>query len=516
MSARQLSQGLQNLLKQAADCYRQGQAAQAERLCLDLLRSEPDHPAVCHLLGVVRAQQGRHAEALACYDGALKRGPDFALLYGRGLALRSMKRSDDALASFEAALRLNPLSAEAWNAHGNVLRDLNRPAEALSSFDKALAINPDMAGVLYNRSLALHVLNRLDEALASFDQALEFDPANVNILNNSGIVLQDMKRFEEALARYDRALAVAPRNLELRNNRAKALCESGRVAVGLSEFARSAAMARAARTPAPELPHKLRHDREQQEHLSAVQNPEQGDRLAGPAIRPDNNIEKISEIWRTGKPQVVVIDNLLTGDALAKLRNYCLQAPVWNEAYEGGYLGAWPEQGFACPLLAQIAEELSSTFPAIFGSHPLHYLWAFKYDSSMHGINIHADEAAVNVNFWITPDEANLDPANGGLVVWDAAAPPDWNFAKFNADHAAMRQYLAQQGAKSVTIPYRANRAVIFDSDLFHETDTINFRDGYLNRRINVTLLYGRREWGETPDGSGSVAQSGDWTVPGG
>jgi hypothetical protein len=44
-----------------------------------------------------------------------------------------------------------------------------------------------------------------------------------------------------------------------------------------------------------------------------------------------------------------------------------------------------------------------------------------------------------------------------------------------------------------VTIPYRQNRAVIFNSDLFHETDRISFRGGYENRRINVTLLYGKR-----------------------
>jgi hypothetical protein len=45
-----------------------------------------------------------------------------------------------------------------------------------------------------------------------------------------------------------------------------------------------------------------------------------------------------------------------------------------------------------------------------------------------------------------------------------------------------------------MTIPYRANRAVIFDSDLFHETDAIRFRDGFENRRINCTLLYGFRD----------------------
>ena len=36
---------------------------------------------------------------------------------------------------------------------------------------------------------------------------------------------------------------------------------------------------------------------------------------------------------------------------------------------------------------------------------------------------MHADAAAVNVNFWLTPDDANLDPDGGGLVVWDKEAP---------------------------------------------------------------------------------------------
>jgi hypothetical protein len=100
----------------------------------------------------------------------------------------------------------------------------------------------------------------------------------------------------------------------------------------------------------------------------------------------------------------------------------------------------------------------------------------------------------VNVNFWITPDDANLDPESGGLVVWDVAAPLDWDFTKFNTDEKAIRDFLAQSGAKPVVVPYRANRAVIFDSDLFHQTDTIRFKTGYQNRRINITLLYGERD----------------------
>jgi hypothetical protein len=111
----------------------------------------------------------------------------------------------------------------------------------------------------------------------------------------------------------------------------------------------------------------------------------------------------------------------------------------------------------------------------------------------MNGIGVHADFAAVNVNFWITPDEANLDPEHGGLIIWDVAAPLDWDFMKYNAAEGEIRNYLRDTAAKSIVVPYRANRAVIFDSDLFHETDHIRFREGYENRRINVTMLYGRR-----------------------
>jgi hypothetical protein len=188
-----------------------------------------------------------------------------------------------------------------------------------------------------------------------------------------------------------------------------------------------------------------------------------------------------------------VVDDLLTPEALEALRQYCRSADVWRTAYPQGYLGAFPESGFAAPLLAQVAEELSATFPEIFAGHPLRYHWAFKYDSKLDGIGIHADEAAVNVNFWITQDSANRDPEGGGLVIWDKRAPLEWDFAKFNADESAAYQFLDQQGAGSVRIPYRANRAVIFDSNLFHKTDRISFAEGYENRRINITMLYGRR-----------------------
>jgi hypothetical protein len=298
--------------------------------------------------------------------------------------------------------------------------------------------------------------------------------------------------------------------LEALNNLGSVIVESGRFAESFPWYRRHAELVYGApansapgREPIP--PHKARHDQEQREYLNAGKSAggaavanfhlEAGDRVTGRAISPDSSHGDIGARWQNSSPQIAVIDNLLTDDALDKLRQFCWRSTMWSKAYANGYLGATPAHGFACPLLAQIADELRSTYPAILGEHPLYQWWGFKYDSRLKGINIHADFAAVNVNFWITPEEANLDPESGGLVIWDKAAPLDWGFAQYNSPNAGktIREFLAQNGAKSVTVPYRTNRAVIFDSDLFHETDRIAFKEGYLNRRINITMLYGKR-----------------------
>jgi hypothetical protein len=113
---------------------------------------------------------------------------------------------------------------------------------------------------------------------------------------------------------------------------------------------------------------------------------------------------------------------------------------------------------------------------------------------------MHADFAAVNVNFWLTPDDAMLDLDSGGMRIWDKEAPARWGPNDFNTADPETKtridEYLAAEGAQELVVPHRQNRVVIFNSDLFHRTDDIRFRDGFENRRINVTMLYGTREQG--------------------
>jgi len=230
------------------------------------------------------------------------------------------------------------------------------------------------------------------------------------------------------------------------------LAAQHRIADWFAAFHAFAARGVVAESPPGErvLAHKARHDEEQHAWNQAQGiepglglHIEGGERLDGPALNPANGSDAARQ-WRENRPQIVVVDHLLTDAALAALRRFCRGSTVWRTAFESGYLGAFPEYGFSVPLLAQIAEELRTVFPEICGDLPLKYAWAFKYDSRMEGVHIHADDAVVNINFWITQDEANLDPDGGGLLVWDVPAPRGCDFTQFPSEQAGIRDFLAR------------------------------------------------------------------------
>lgn len=196
---------------------------------------------------------------------------------------------------------------------------------------------------------------------------------------------------------------------------------------------------------------------------------------------------------------VLVVDDLLTQDALLQLRSFAELSTIWYQE-RPHYLGAGFSTGFASPLLSQIAEELRGLLADVLCDLPLANVWAFKYDDeSETGIDLHADAAAVNVNLWITPDEVNLDNSSGGLVIFDASVDEhSSSFESFNQmdsdKNRLLSDLLGESEYANITVPYRQNRAVVFDSARIHSTQRLAFKKlGVSSRRINITFLFGAK-----------------------
>jgi tetratricopeptide (TPR) repeat protein len=204
--------------------------------------------------------------------------------------------------------------------------------------------------------------------------------------------------------------------------------------------------------------------------------------------------EAVVETFRNQPVPFVVIDGLLTAQALEMLHGYLMDSQVWTRSYERGYQATFLPTGFHSRTLLYTARELESRMvDRLAPGASLAQAWAFQHDGNGRGVNLHADFAQLNVNFWITPDSAVPDQEGGGLRIYDVPAPADWNFSDYNRDVNTMRTFLEEQEANYQDVAYRCNRAMIFDPRYFHATLPMHFGNAFHQRRINVTLLYGNR-----------------------
>jgi len=209
-------------------------------------------------------------------------------------------------------------------------------------------------------------------------------------------------------------------------------------------------------------------------------------------LNADVDYQPIQRAISSGQLKAEVIEDFLNPDALEQVRKFCLESTVWRHPYRFGYVGAFPQDGFASISLFAVAEQFEAALGEAFDGYQLAQWWAFEYDARLPGTDIHGDDADFSLNLWITPDSANLDPGKGGLVVWDKTAPSDWSFDDYNSGGDRVRQYLRDTNAVSDVIPYRANRAVLFKGHLFHQTDEFKFAPGFANRRRSLTFLFRR------------------------
>jgi predicted O-linked N-acetylglucosamine transferase (SPINDLY family) len=105
---------LDSKLQDGLALHRQGKIAEAERVYIEALRHDPQHPLALRLLGFITLQRDkitlrRLEDELASCDKAIARKPDDADGYvNRGHVLLKLKRREDALASLEAAIALKP------------------------------------------------------------------------------------------------------------------------------------------------------------------------------------------------------------------------------------------------------------------------------------------------------------------------------------------------------------------------------------------------------------------------
>ena len=228
---------MQPVFDRAFAAHRDGRLDDAERGYRATLDGNPTHVDALHLLGVLRHQQGQHAEAAELVRRAVNLRPeDAALQLNLGNALKALGQIDDAIEQFRNALTLAPSFPMAHYNLGNAYASAGRHEDAADSFEKSLRLQPDDASSHNNLGNALHALGRHTQAIASFRRALELRPGHAGALNNMGMSLNALGRADEAIPCFQAALAAEPRFVAAHFNLANTYDATGRHAEAVASF----------------------------------------------------------------------------------------------------------------------------------------------------------------------------------------------------------------------------------------------------------------------------------------
>jgi tetratricopeptide (TPR) repeat protein len=143
---------------------------------------------------------GRNEEAVASYDEAVKIKPDFYQgWYNQGIALGNLGRFEEAVASYDETIKFKPDYYKAWYNRGIALDELERFEEAVASYDEAVKIKPDYHEAWNNRGNALLKLDKLEEAIKSYNKAIEINPDDANAFYNRACTYGSLDNIDLAL-----------------------------------------------------------------------------------------------------------------------------------------------------------------------------------------------------------------------------------------------------------------------------------------------------------------------------
>ena len=163
---------------------------------------------------------GEYENAILSYEKAIKQKPDYAEAYNnRGVTYGKLGESEKAIVDFSKAMELKPDDVEAYNNRGNVYGSMGESEKAIADHNKAIELKPDCAKAYNNRGNVYGSMGESEKAIADYSKAMELKPDYADAYYNRGCTYDDLGESEKAIADYSKAIELKPDYAETYNNR---------------------------------------------------------------------------------------------------------------------------------------------------------------------------------------------------------------------------------------------------------------------------------------------------------
>ena len=171
----------------------------------------------------------KYEDALASIDQALQIDPRFSEAWEiKGILLNKLGRYQDAVTACERAIELDRFDDGAWSEKGFAFCQMKSYEEAILAYDEAIRLNPEDDDAWNSKGYALHNLGKYDEAILAYDEAIRLNPEDDDAWNNKGVALDNLGKYDDAILAYGEAIRLNPVDANTWNNKGITLDNLGK------------------------------------------------------------------------------------------------------------------------------------------------------------------------------------------------------------------------------------------------------------------------------------------------
>lgn len=149
------------------------------------------------------------------YEAAIKTDDSNYAVYAKlAQVFEEMKLTDDALANYDKALKINPAAAELFVPVASIYYQKDDFATAEVYLRKAEINISETSDAVFLRGLLHYKRNENEKALAAFNKLLNYDPDFIEAYLYQAEVYERLNRNKEAIFTYRRTVEKEPRSIE--------------------------------------------------------------------------------------------------------------------------------------------------------------------------------------------------------------------------------------------------------------------------------------------------------------
>lgn len=176
-------------------------------------------------------------KAIEYFNAAIKLEPTYANAYNsRGEAYSELGQYQLAIKDYSEAIKLKPDDFYYITNRAVAYNNLGMYQAAVDDYSKVLRLKPDYALAYHNRGVAYNELGQHQLAIVDFSEAIRLKPDYANAYNNRGTAYNELGKYQRAIEDFDKAIRLKPDSDSTLNNRAVSYNKLGHYQLAIKDY----------------------------------------------------------------------------------------------------------------------------------------------------------------------------------------------------------------------------------------------------------------------------------------